>query len=530
MPDVDLEDLLPAVHIGQSDIDDPVESSGPQQRIIEDIGPVGGSDDLDVAGGGDSVELGEELHEGPLDLAVARGGDVEASRSDGVELVDEYDAGRLVLGELEQLADEPGAFSDVLLDELRSDHPDERRLSSVGDGLGHQRLTGSGGSDEKDSLGGLDSDLLVELGPQQRILHGLPELQHLVLQTSDVVVGDVRLVDDLRAGDDRVDGGREDLHERQGLLVERHPGSRDQVLLIHVFGDGDDEIGSGGALDHDAVVREHVSERCDYERRALEPLELVPEPGEVLLQSEEFALGVAFLRLGVLEVLHQPDIALLEGDNLGLELGHVIVLARHMYSVGVRRTIIITIIPRARISEDSGTKNNTVLADGPGMICEMCGKDVPQTREAIVSGARIMVCPSCSKFGEMSGTAGSSRPGAPVSQSVIDQRLERRERRMQSKDIYAGTTTIEIVDDYGGVIRRAREARGMDLKTFANEIQEKQGILAKVESNNLVPEDRLIKKIEKALDIKLTEAVQSGGTVGGSYSNSMTLGNFIKRE
>ena len=70
----------------------------------------------------------------------------------------------------------------------------------------------------------------------------------------------------------------------------------------------------------------------------------------------------------------------------------------------------------------------------------------------------------------------------------------------------------------------------MDLKTFANEIQEKQGILAKVESNNLVPEDRLIKKIEKALDIKLTEAVQSGGTVGGGYSNSMTLGNFIKRE
>lgn len=51
-----------------------------------------------------------------------------------------------------------------------------------------------------------------------------------------------------------------------------------------------------------------------------------------------------------------------------------------------------------------------------------------------------------------------------------------------------------------------------------------------MESNNLVPEDRLIKKIEKALDIKLTEAVQSGGTVGGGYSNSMTLGNFIKRE
>lgn len=201
-----------------------------------------------------------------------------------------------------------------------------------------------------------------------------------------------------------------------------------------------------------------------------------------------------------------------------------------MYSSRVRQTIIITIIPRAWRLQDAGIKNNTVLVDGLVMICEMCGKDVPQTREAIVSGARIMVCPSCSKFGEVSGTAGSSRPGAPVSQTVIDQRLEKRERRMQSKDIYAGTTTIELVDDYGGVIRKAREARGMDLKTFANEIQEKQGILAKIESNNLVPEDKLIKKIEKALDIKLTEAVQSGGTVGGGRSDSMTLGNFIRRE
>ena len=101
---------------------------------------------------------------------------------------------------------------------------------------------------------------------------------------------------------------------------------------------------------------------------------------------------------------------------------------------------------------------------------------------------------------------------------------------MQSKDIYAGTTTIELVDDYGGAIRRAREAKGMDLKAFANEIQEKQGILAKIESNNLIPEDRLIKKIEKALDIKLTEAVQSGGVVGGGRADGMTLGNFIRKE
>ncbi len=164
------------------------------------------------------------------------------------------------------------------------------------------------------------------------------------------------------------------------------------------------------------------------------------------------------------------------------------------------------------------------------MLCEMCGKNVPQTREVMVGRARLSVCAGCAKFGESTGTSAASKPGAPVTQSVIDQRLERRERRMQSKDIYAGSTTIEIVDDYGGVIRRARESKGMDLKEFANAIQEKQGTLAKIEANNLIPDDKLIKKIEKALDIKLTEAVASGGTVGGRTSDTMTLGNFIRRE
>ena len=43
--------------------------------------------------------------------------------------------------------------------------------------------------------------------------------------------------------------------------------------------------------------------------------------------------------------------------------------------------------------------------------------------------------------------------------------------------------------------------------------------------------DKIIKKIEKALGIKLTETVQSGATVGaGGNSNKMTLANFIKKE
>lgn len=163
------------------------------------------------------------------------------------------------------------------------------------------------------------------------------------------------------------------------------------------------------------------------------------------------------------------------------------------------------------------------------MICEMCGKEVPVTKTVIVEGTRLNVCPSCARFGE--DYRASSSNGAPVTQSVIEERLQKRERRMQSKDIYSGSTSVELVDDYGGVIREARVAKGMDLDQFAASILEKKGTLAKIESNNLIPDDKLIKKIEKALGVKLTEAVQSGVTVGaGNNSNKMTLGNFIKKE
>ncbi len=162
------------------------------------------------------------------------------------------------------------------------------------------------------------------------------------------------------------------------------------------------------------------------------------------------------------------------------------------------------------------------------MICEMCGKDVPQTRSVIVEGTKLNVCSGCARFGE--DYRASPSGGAPVSQTVIGERLERRERRMRSKDIYAGAASVELIDDYGGAIRAAREAKGMDLEQFAASIQEKKGLLAKVEANNQIPDDKLIKKIEKALDIKLMEAVQSGTTVGSSNSGKMTLGNFIKYE
>ena len=163
------------------------------------------------------------------------------------------------------------------------------------------------------------------------------------------------------------------------------------------------------------------------------------------------------------------------------------------------------------------------------MICEMCGKNVPSTRPVFIDGARLSVCPNCARFGDEN--RGNARGGAGASPTVIEQRLEKRNRRMQTKNVYDGNDNVNIIDGYGNAIKKARTARGMDLKQFAESIGEKQGLLAKIEAEDLVPDDKVVRKIEKALDIKLTEVVAGGGSIGqGGKNDKMTLANFIKKE
>ena len=171
------------------------------------------------------------------------------------------------------------------------------------------------------------------------------------------------------------------------------------------------------------------------------------------------------------------------------------------------------------------------MAERTKSQCEMCGKNV-STRTYTVQGARMNLCMECSRFGDEYNDprAASGGHASGSSDAVIQQRLEKREKRRQTKDIYAGSETTALREDYGKVIRAAREKKGMDLKEFAASIGEKQLTLSKIESQTLTPDDKIVAKLEKALGITLRETVSSGGQIGGSNSTVMTLGNFIRVE
>ena len=224
------EYLSAPVQVGKAYVDYAVESAGAKQSVVQYVGAVRGRYDLDIAQGRESVQFRQELHEGPLDLTVSGSGYVKPLGTDRIQLVYEYYAGRLLFGKLEQLADQSGTLSDVLLDEFGPDKPYEGCLGRIGDSLGHKGLPRSRGTHQQNALGRFYADLGVELGSEKRILHRFPELKHLLLEAAYVIVGDVRLIQYLGPCDYGVQRRRQHAHHGQCLLVERYPRSGDQIL------------------------------------------------------------------------------------------------------------------------------------------------------------------------------------------------------------------------------------------------------------------------------------------------------------
>ena len=204
---VHLEDRAAAADVGAVEHDVPVEAAGAEQRGVEDVGPVGGRDHDDVLVGLEPVHLDEELVEGLLALVVAAAEARATLAADGVDLVDEDDAGRVLLGLVEEVAHAAGADADEHLDELRAADAEERHARLAGDGLAEQRLAGARRADQQHALGDAraDGDELV------RVLEELDDLVQLLLglvDAGDVDERDRRLVTGEQAGAAAAEGQR----------------------------------------------------------------------------------------------------------------------------------------------------------------------------------------------------------------------------------------------------------------------------------------------------------------------------------
>mgnify|MGYP000990052672 CR=1 FL=1 len=168
------------------------------------------------------------------------------------------------------------------------------------------------------------------------------------------------------------------------------------------------------------------------------------------------------------------------------------------------------------------------------MICEMCGKDSDFVRTIFLEGAQLKVCKECAHFGESPEGKGASKKGkggaAPPNRAVVSERLQARERRMRSRDVFQEETVVDLVTDYDKVIREARMARGLKQDELASKVNERSSVIAQLESGSMRPSDQLIKKLERELNIKLTEKVTLVKPESSGSKKVLTLGDLIKKK
>ena len=133
----------------------------------------------------EAVHLHEDLVEGLLALVVAATEAGAALAADGVDFVDEDDAGSILLRLVEEVADAARADADEHLDELRAGDAEERHARFARNSAREKRLTGTRRAHEQHALG----DARAEGGELLRVLEELDDFGELFLRFIDA--GDI---------------------------------------------------------------------------------------------------------------------------------------------------------------------------------------------------------------------------------------------------------------------------------------------------------------------------------------------------
>jgi transcriptional regulator, XRE family len=165
--------------------------------------------------------------------------------------------------------------------------------------------------------------------------------------------------------------------------------------------------------------------------------------------------------------------------------------------------------------------------------CEMCGAEHASLTKVKIEGATLQLCEQCKGFGtevrepaETAATTSKYSTGRSTT-TASDTSTENASPRTR-RDMF--DTMPEIATDYDEQIRGAREGLGLSQEELADQLNEKASLIRKLERGSMLPDDRVRKKLERALDISLLEG---GGEVetdwSGSASTTTTLGDVVKR-
>lgn len=161
------------------------------------------------------------------------------------------------------------------------------------------------------------------------------------------------------------------------------------------------------------------------------------------------------------------------------------------------------------------------------MRCEVCGRKIIGTPvKAIIEGAKMIVCPDCSKLSKVQWEIESipSKPRKIKATNVLIPAISTKRQVPQVAE------TLELIDKYGSLIRQAREKMGLTHEDLGRKISEKVSVLKKIENEKMTPTYQLAERLEHTLKIKLYIPLAEPKIPSSSISlkpREVTLGDLI---
>ena len=153
------------------------------------------------------------------------------------------------------------------------------------------------------------------------------------------------------------------------------------------------------------------------------------------------------------------------------------------------------------------------------MYCEICGRPIEGEPIPVeVDKAVLYVCRSCAaQYGK--------RATQRLPQSAVQKKPAPRPVAPRPPPL-----EVELVENFGAVIRRARENLGLSREALAAMLGVKETVLRRIEAGQLQPDLALAKRLERALGVRLlVEAAEEGvAKSGGKVERGLTLGEVAE--
>ncbi|HDN82978.1 MAG TPA: TIGR00270 family protein [Candidatus Altiarchaeales archaeon] len=128
------------------------------------------------------------------------------------------------------------------------------------------------------------------------------------------------------------------------------------------------------------------------------------------------------------------------------------------------------------------------------MQCEICGKPIVKGKKIKLEATIVTACEECSKLGYVL---------SEVKVKKIKKEQQSKQLKEEPLDLELNLDELELVDDFHKRIKNAREKKGLKQEELAKLINEPESLIRRIESGKYIPDERIIKKIERILDIGL---------------------------